>query len=107
MRYLAIFHAPESESPPSEREFEEMAKLIGEMAGAGVLVATEGCQHSSSGTRLRRAGGRTTITDGPFAEAKEVVGGFAIFEVASRDEAIPHAAKLPGRRPTSRWCARH
>ena len=88
MRYLAIINAPESESPPSDREIEQMGKLIDEMARAGVLVTTEGCQHSASGTRVRRAGDRITIKDGPFTEAKEVVGGFAILEVASKDEAI-------------------
>ena len=88
MRYLAIFTGPESEAPPSEREQEEMGKLIGEMARAGVLITTEGCQHSSTGARVRRSGDKVTVTDGPFAEAKEVVGGFAIFGVQSKEEAI-------------------
>jgi hypothetical protein len=65
-----------------------MGKLIEEMAKAGALLATEGCQPSSKGARVRISGGKFTVTDGPFTETKEVVGGFALFQVKSKEEAI-------------------
>jgi hypothetical protein len=71
-----------------------MGKLIEEMAKAGVLLATEGCQHSSKGARVRITGGTFTVTDGPFTEAKEVVGGFALFQVKSKEEAIEWTKKF-------------
>jgi hypothetical protein len=88
MRFLTIFSAPERDEPPSMDEMVAMGKLIDEMAAAGVLVTTEGCKPSAMGALARRVGGRTIVTDGPFSEAKEVIGGFAILECASKDEAI-------------------
>src|SRR5437764_6904006 len=77
MRFLTIFSAPERDEPPSMDEMVAMGKLIDEMATAGVLVTTEGCKPSAAGSLARRVRGQTTVTDGPFSEAKEVVGGFA------------------------------
>ena len=88
MRYLSIFKSPESGAPPPPEEMEAMGKLIEEMASKGVLLTTEGCKGTDRGFRVRRSGGKVAVTDGPFTEAKEVVGGFAILEVANRDEAI-------------------
>ncbi|HEY3079141.1 MAG TPA: YciI family protein [Chloroflexota bacterium] len=88
MRFLTVFSAVEREGPPDAEEVAQMGKLIGEMAAAGVLQTTEGCQSTALGARVRRSGGRVGVTDGPFSEAKEVVGGFAILEVASKAEAI-------------------
>jgi hypothetical protein len=65
-----------------------MGKLIDEMSKAGVLLATEGCLPSSRGARVRISGGKFTVTDGPFSETKEVIGGFALFQVKSKEEAI-------------------
>jgi hypothetical protein len=65
-----------------------MGALIGEMSQAGVLVQTEGCQLSSQGARVRIKGGQFTVVDGPFAEAKELVGGMAVINVQSKAEAI-------------------
>lgn len=88
MRYLTIFTSAEREAPPSADEQARMGQLIEEMASAGVLLAAEGCMPSALGARVRLADGKVTVTDGPFAEAKEVVGGFAILQVGSKDEAI-------------------
>jgi hypothetical protein len=88
MRFLAIYRSAETGIPPSAENMAAMGKLIGEMAKAGVLLATEGCQPSSKGARVRIAGGKFTVTDGPFAETKEVIGGFALFQVKSKAEAI-------------------
>jgi hypothetical protein len=88
MRFLTIFTGPEQDAPPSEAEMATMGKFIEEGARAGWLVMTEGCQPSALGARVRLSGGEVTVTDGPFSEAKEVVGGFAIIRASSKDEAI-------------------
>ena len=64
---------------------------------AGVLITCDGLHPPSMGARVTFAGGKPLVTDGPFAEAKEVLGGFWMIEVASRDEAIAWASALPGR----------
>jgi hypothetical protein len=87
MRYLCVFKAEES-APPTAEHQAAMGKLIGEMVQAGVLLSTEGCQPSAKGFRVRRTGKRVTITDGPFTESKEVIGGFALIQVKSREEAV-------------------
>jgi hypothetical protein len=74
--------------PPSEKNFAAMGQLIGEMQAAGVLVDTGGVLPGSTSLRVRREDGAVTVTDGPFAETKEVVGGFAVFDVQSKDEVI-------------------
>jgi hypothetical protein len=66
----------------------EMGKLIEEMTKAGTLLATEGCLPSIMGARVRRAGKKLTVTDGPFTESKEVIGGFALLQAKSKAEAI-------------------
>ena len=88
MRFLAIYRSRETGLPPSPENMAAMAKLIEEMAKAGVLLATEGCLPSSQGARVRISEGKFTVTDGPFTETKEVVGGFALFQVKSKEEAI-------------------
>ena len=65
-----------------------MGKLIGEAMQAGWLIATEGCLPSAAGARVRLSEGKFTLTDGPFTETKEVIGGFAIIQVSSKEEAI-------------------
>jgi hypothetical protein len=87
MRYLFVFKSVEG-APPSADEIQAMGALIGEMASAGVLLATEGCLPSVTGARVRMSKGTFTVTDGPFTESKELVGGFAILETSSKDEAI-------------------
>ncbi len=94
MRFLSIFTAEERPTPPGEEEIAEMGKLIEEFSKTGQLVATEGCLPTALGARVRRAGGDYTVKDGPFTEAKEVVGGFAILEAASREEAVELAKRF-------------
>lgn len=88
MRFLSIYKAVETNAPPTTEGMTKMGQLIEEMTNAGTLVATEGCLPTSKGARVRRSGGRVTVTDGPFTESKEVVGGFAILEAKSKQEAI-------------------
>jgi hypothetical protein len=101
MRFLMIFKPDEEATkrneagvPPTQQEIAQMGKLIEEMAKAGVLLSTEGCQSSSKGARVRRSGERVTVTDGPFTEAKEIVGGFAIVKAKSKAEAIEWAKRF-------------
>ena len=88
MRYLSIYQAAERANPPSQEEMARMGKLIEEGMRAGWLVATEGCLHSALGARVRKEDGKVIVTDGPFTESKEVVGGFAILQANSKEEAI-------------------
>ena len=90
MRFLSIYKSKETGVPPTPEHIATMQKLIDEMSQAGVLVGTEGCLPSAKGARVRITDGRYTVVDGPFTEAKELVGGFAILEAKSKEEAIEH-----------------
>ena len=94
MRFLSIYKAKETNTPPSLEEMARMEKLIEESMKSGVLVATEGCLPSALGARVRRAGGKVTVTDGPFTESKELVAGFALLEVSSKEQAIEETRKF-------------
>jgi hypothetical protein len=73
---------------PSEQLMQDMGKLIDEMTRNGVLVSTAGLRPSTEGVRIRLRGGKLSTTDGPFAETKEVIGGYAVLEAKSKEEAI-------------------
>ena len=91
MRFMLMTKADknyEAGAPPDPRLMAAIGKLTEEGIKSGVLVDVGGLMPSSQGARLRLAGGKMTVTDGPFAEAKELIGGFAIVEVKSREEAI-------------------
>ncbi len=88
MRFLSIYKAVERNTPPTPEEMEAMGKLVEEGMKAGWLLSTEGCLPTALGARVRRSDGKMTVTDGPFTESKEVVGGFAIMEANSKQEVI-------------------
>jgi len=89
MRYLSMIRTDETRGQvPSEKLMADMGKLIEEMTREGTLVRTAGLRPTSEGFRVRLRGGELTTTDGPFTETKEVIGGYAILEARSRDEAI-------------------
>jgi hypothetical protein len=89
MRFLCLYKSAKDEAaPPTEREIAEMGRLVEEMTKEGVLLSTEGCQPTAMGARVRITDGRITVVDGPFSEAKEVVGGLAIIQASSKEEAI-------------------
>ncbi len=91
MRFLCLYTPNKKEgTPPTPQEMEQMGKLIEDMTKSGVLLATEGCLPSAKGARVRLSGGKFSVTDGPFTEAKEIVGGFALIKVNSKKEAIEH-----------------
>lgn len=94
MRFLSIYKSKETNTPPTPELMERMEKLIDASIKSGVLIATEGCLPSALGARVRRADGRTTVTDGPFTESKELIAGFALLEVASREQAVEEARKF-------------
>jgi hypothetical protein len=88
MQYLvySINQSPEAAGPLSPEKMEEMGKFIGEASQAGKIVTTGGLEPTSK--RLKLSGGKFTVTDGPFIEAKELLGGFAVIKVDSVEEAI-------------------
>ena len=88
MKFLSIYKTVERTTPPSPEEMAKMGKLIEQSMKDGSLLATEGCMPTALGARVRRSGGKVTVTDGPFTEAKEVVAGFAILNANSKEEAI-------------------
>jgi hypothetical protein len=88
MKFLSIYKTVERSAPPSQEDRAAMGKLIEEGMKAGWLVATEGCLPTGLGARVRISGGNFTVTDGPFTEAKEQVGGFAILKANSKEEAL-------------------
>ena len=89
MRFLCLYKPAKPEgAPTSQQEMVAMGQLIEEMTKAGVLLATEGCLPSAKGARVRLSGGKSTVTDGPFTETKELVAGFALIQAASKEEAI-------------------
>ena len=95
MRFLCLYKPSKQEGvPPTQQEMVEMGKLIEEQVKSGVLLATEGCLPTAKGARVRLSGGKFTVTDGPFTEAKEVVGGFALIQANSKEEAIEQTKRF-------------
>jgi hypothetical protein len=97
MKFMLIAYATkESEAglPPDPKLMAAIGKLSEDYAKAGVMVGGGGLAPSSLGARFRLAGGKVTVTDGPFAEAKEIIGGYAIVEVGSKAEAVELARRF-------------
>jgi hypothetical protein len=101
MRFMMIVKSsPESEAGvmPTREELEEMGRFNEELVKAGVMLAGDGLHESSKGFRVSYGPkGAETVTDGPFAEAKELVAGFWIIEVSSKAEAVEWAKRVPFR----------
>jgi hypothetical protein len=98
MRFMLLVKAsPESEAGvmPSEEMFAEMGRFNEEMVNAGVMLAGEGLHPSSRGARVRFSGKNRTVIDGPFAETKELVAGFWLIDVKSKEEAIEWVKRCP------------
>ena len=98
MRFMVIVPAnPESEAGvlPSAEILAEMDKYNEELARAGVLLAAEGLQPSAKGARIKFSGDKRTVTDGPFAETKELIAGFWLIQARSREEAIEWVKRAP------------
>jgi hypothetical protein len=99
MRFMMLLPAPaqalEKSAVPDPAIVVPMRKFNQDMTKAGVLLAAEGLHATSKGSRIRVAGGKRVITDGPFTEAKEVIAGFWIIQVKSKEEAIEWAKRCP------------
>jgi len=99
MKFMVIVKADkktESEvGPGDEKTFAEMTKFNEELVKAGVMLAAEGLHPSSKGARVRFSGAKRTVIDGPFAETKELVAGFWIWQVRSLEEAIAWLERAP------------
>jgi hypothetical protein len=80
---------------PTREQIETMGKYNQELIDAGVMLAGDGLHPSSKGARIKFSGGKTTITDGPFPETKELLAGYWVIEAKSRDEAIEWAKRIP------------
>jgi hypothetical protein len=94
MRFLSIYKCPERNTPPTQEEMAQMGKMIEDQMKSGRLLATEGCMPSKSGARVRVENGKFTVSDGPFAEAKEVVGGLAILNAPSKEAAVEYVKEF-------------
>ena len=88
MRFLSIYKTAETGVPPTPDHMEKMQKLVEQGMKEGWLLATEGCLPSALGARVRSSAGNVIVTDGPFAETKELIAGFALLEAKSKEEAI-------------------
>ena len=89
MRFLSMVRINERAGQrPSAKLMEDMGRLMAELTAAGSLLDTAGLQPTSQGKRVRLSRGRQTVIDGPFTEAKEVIGGYAMLQAASMDEAL-------------------
>jgi hypothetical protein len=94
MRFMTIVKSAESSGPPPQALMDAIAKLGDEAARAGTLVEMGGLYPTAMGTRVRLTKGQLTVTDGPFTESKEVVGGYAVHELKSKEEAIDAAVRF-------------
>jgi hypothetical protein len=91
MRYMFLISAAETGAAPPQRMIDEIEKLTEKEIAAGRLLARGGLLPTAMGARVESRRGKLKLTDGPFAETKEVLGGFAIFEFATREEALAGA----------------
>jgi hypothetical protein len=98
MRFMILIKATKDSEAgvmPSQQLLTEMGKFNEELVKSGVMLAGEGLHPTSKGARVRFSGGRRTVTDGPFAEAKELLAGFWLWQVKSKEEAIQWVKRCP------------
>jgi hypothetical protein len=98
MRFMVIVKASkesEAGAPPDPKLFADMDKFNGELMKAGVLLAGEGLQSSAKGKRVRFSGTTRTVIDGPFAESKELIAGFWLWQLRSMEEAVEWVKRCP------------
>ena len=102
MRFMILVKADKNSEAgvmPDERMLTEMGKFNEELVKAGVMLAGEGLHPSSKGSRVRFSGTKRTVIDGPFAETKELVAGFWLWQVKSKEEAIEWVKRMPNPMP--------
>ncbi|MBI3477224.1 MAG: hypothetical protein HY010_15940 [Acidobacteria bacterium] len=91
MKFMMIVKAAENQGPPPKALMDAIDKLAEQESKAGVMLGAGGLGPTNMGARVRLADGKLTVTDGPFTEAKEVIGGYAQFELKSKEEAVKSA----------------
>jgi hypothetical protein len=94
MQFLTFFTPAAQSGPPGPEYMEEMNRLIEESKKSGELIATGGLTALNEGARVVQTSGKVTITDGPFIESTEIIGGFAILEVPSKEAAIESSKRF-------------
>ena len=95
MKFLMTY-AQTSKTPPTPEHMAAIAKFSQEMTASGTLLMTGGLQRPTKETQVKLVGGKFSATDGPFAETKELIDGFALIQAKSREEAIEHARRFMG-----------
>jgi hypothetical protein len=93
MQFLMTY-TPDDDTPPSPEKFAELGRFAEEGVAAGIVLQTGGMFPSSMGARVRLSGGNFSVTDGPFPESKEVMAGWVIIQVNSKEEAIEQARRF-------------
>ena len=107
MRFMIIVKANQDSEAgvmPTEKKLAEMAAYHEELAKAGVLLDANGLQATAKGWRVRYAGGRRQVVDGPFTEAKEMIAGYTLIQVKSREEALEWTRRFPNPRGNDLDC---
>ena len=102
MRFMILIKADKNSEAgvmPDERLLHEMGKFNEQLVNAGVMLAGEGLHPSSKGARVKFSGSKRIVTDGPFAETKELVAGFWLWQVKSKEEAIEWVKRIPNPMP--------
>jgi hypothetical protein len=94
MRFMMIVKHAEKQGPPPKSLMDAIAKAAEEEAKAGTMLGNGGLAPTAQGARVRLSGGKVTVIDGPFTEAKEIIGGYAQFELKSKEEAIESAVQF-------------
>lgn len=94
MKFLMTFAGKPGAPPPTQEQMAAIGKFTMEMIASGVVVMTGGLVRPTKGLQVRMSDGKFSVTDGPFAETKELIDGFALIEAKSKEEAIEHARKF-------------
>ena len=94
MRFMMIVKHAENQGPPPKQLMDAIAKLAEDETKAGTMLGSGGLGPTALGARVRLSGGKVMVTDGPFTEVKEVVGGYAQFELKSKEEAVESAIRF-------------
>lgn len=94
MRFMMIVKHAENQGFPPKPLMDAITKLAEEETKAGIMVGSGGLVPTAQGARVRLSGGKITVTDGPFAEAKEIIGGYAQFDLKSKEEAVESAVRF-------------
>src|SRR5580700_11077450 len=94
MRFMMIVKSVENSGPPPKELMDAISKIAEEATKAGEMIESGGLASTATGSRVRLSEGKLTVTDGPFTETKEVFGGYAVFELKSKKEAIEGAMRF-------------